>query len=397
MSMRLRRLVEGVRHCRELALVVGIAACGNGTQGVTTPAPSIVPSANGNPGVSDSGSTPGSSSSGGQVSSGSEAESGAESEGDAAQSTSEAGDDASEGDAAPSCVKGQVTPDEVVMLGDSYLDAPWGDVGPTLMMQANATYRHYYIGGASMAWGNPDTQFYIPYQYDPMAKTDTSVTSPTDIKVVIMDGGGNDVLIGNTSCEQTAPPGNTSCVTTVQSAIDKAQSTMQQMAADGVKSIVFFFYPHLNPAGGGILTTPAPAINDTLDYAYPLAEQILLRLGVHVDPRQPHVLRTAHGRHDVRVRGYAAGVRGPPGRLHQERPGAPDARGRAGHLEPPLDGDAGPLHRAVTRRGVALAPECGLFAPRSGSGVPPFRGREQGAPACSGRCAPFPGCRHLRR
>jgi hypothetical protein len=272
--MRLRRLVEGVRRCRELALVVGIAACGNGTESVTTPAPSIVPSAHGNPGVSDSGPTPGSSSSGGQVSSGSEAESGAESEGDAAQSTSEAGDDASEGDAAPSCVKGQVTPDEVVMLGDSYLDAPWGDVGPTLMMEANATYRHYYIGGASMAWGNPDTQFYIPYQYDPMAKTDTSVTSPADIKVVIMDGGGNDVLIGNTSCEQTAPPGNASCVTTVQSAIDKAQSTMQQMAADGVKSIVFFFYPHLNPAGGGILTTPAPAINDTLDYAYPLAEQI---------------------------------------------------------------------------------------------------------------------------
>ena len=59
------------------------------------------------------------------------------------------------------------------MLGDSYLDAPWGDVGPTLMMEANAMYRHYYIGAASMAWGNPDTQFYIPYQYDPMAKTDS--------------------------------------------------------------------------------------------------------------------------------------------------------------------------------------------------------------------------------
>jgi lysophospholipase L1-like esterase len=89
-----------------------------------------------------------------------------------------------------------------------------------------------------------------------------------------MDGGGNDVLIGNTSCETTAPPGNTSCVTSIQNAIDKAQSEMHQMAADGVKSIVYFFYPHLDPAGGGILNTPAPAVNDTLDYAYPLAEQI---------------------------------------------------------------------------------------------------------------------------
>jgi hypothetical protein len=177
-------------------------------------------------------------------------------------------------DAAPSCVKGQVTPNEVVMLGDSYLDPAWGNVGPTLMTEANAMYRHYYIGGASLGWGNPNTQFYIPYQFDPMALTDTAVMNPSDIKVVIMDGGGNDVLIGNTSCEMTAPPGNTSCVTTVQNAISVAQSKMQEMGQKGVQSVVFFFYPHLDPAGGGILQTPSPAVNETLDYAYPLAEQI---------------------------------------------------------------------------------------------------------------------------
>jgi hypothetical protein len=142
------------------------------------------------------------------------------------------------------------------------------------MMRANAQYRHYYIGAASMAWGNPNTQFYIPYQFDPMALTDVAVMNPSDIKVVIMDGGGNDVLIGNTSCETTAPPGNTSCVTTIQTAIDMAQSKMQEMAQKGVKQIIYFFYPHLDTAGGGILQTPAPAVNDTLDYAYPLAEKI---------------------------------------------------------------------------------------------------------------------------
>jgi hypothetical protein len=192
--------------------------------------------------------------------------------------SSEAGDDeggalgSGNTDAAP-CVTGQVTPDEVVMLGDSYLDPAWGNVGPTLMMVANASYRHYYIGGAALAWGNPDTQFYIPYQYNPMAMTDTTVTNPSDIKVIIMDGGGNDVLIGNTSCETTAPPGNTSCVTTVQNAINEETSLMQEFAQNGVQNIVFFFYPHLSTAGGGILQTPAPAVNETLDYAYPLAEQ----------------------------------------------------------------------------------------------------------------------------
>jgi hypothetical protein len=142
------------------------------------------------------------------------------------------------------------------------------------MMQANAMYRHYYIGGAAMAWGNPNTQFYIPYQFDPMALTDIAVTNPSDIKVVIMDGGGNDVLIGNTSCETTAPPMNTSCVTTVQTAMDEAKTKMQEMQQKGVQDVVFFFYPHLSTAGGGILQTPAPAVNETLDYSVPLAANV---------------------------------------------------------------------------------------------------------------------------
>jgi lysophospholipase L1-like esterase len=198
--------------------------------------------------------------------------------GDGDGSSGSATDDA----AAAACATGQVTADQVVVLGDSYLDPVWantaldiyGDAQEAGSLAANTTYRHYDIGGASMAWGNPGTQWYIPYQYDPMAKTDLSVANPSDIKVIIMDGGGNDVLIGNTSCETTAPPGNTSCATTVQNAIDKAQSTMQEMVADGVESIVYFFYPHLDPAGGGILLTPAPTVNDTLDYAYPLAESV---------------------------------------------------------------------------------------------------------------------------
>jgi hypothetical protein len=48
---------------------------------------------------------------------------------------------------------------------------------------------------------------------------------------------------------------------------------MREGVQKGVQKLVYFFYPHLNPAGGGILQTPAPAVNETLDYAYPLAEQ----------------------------------------------------------------------------------------------------------------------------
>jgi lysophospholipase L1-like esterase len=202
--------------------------------------------------------------------------------GDSDGAIGNATDDASDAPASTACARGNVTPNEVVMLGDSYFDPVWANTALDIFadaqdagsLAANTTYRHYYIGAASMGWGNPDSQWFIPYQYDPMAKTDPAVMNPRDIKVIIMDGGGNDVLIGDNSCETTAPPANASCTMTIQSAIAKAQSTLQEVVADGIETIVYLFYPHLDPAGGGILLTPAPTVNEALDYAYPLAEKI---------------------------------------------------------------------------------------------------------------------------
>jgi lysophospholipase L1-like esterase len=182
--------------------------------------------------------------------------------------------------ATPSCVKGQVPPNKVVMIGDSYLDPAYSNAALDLFsdaqnagsLAANTTYRHYYQGGAAMNYGS--LQFNIPYQYENEAKTDGTVTNPTDIDTIIMDGGGNDVLIDNQGCLTTPPPGNTSCATAITGTVNRAQQLLQEMASNGVKHIVYFFYPHLDPAGGGILPTPAPGVNTTLDYAYPLAEQI---------------------------------------------------------------------------------------------------------------------------
>ncbi len=205
----------------------------------------------------------------------------------APESSSSGGDDAAlesgvveGGSAAAPCVKGQVTPDQVVMIGDSYLDPAWANTSLDLFadaqqagaLAANGTYRHYYLGGASMNGGI--FALNIPYQYESQALSDIAVASPKDIDTIIMDGGGNDVLIGNTSCEQTAPPGNTGCVTTIQGAVDRARSLLAEFGANGVKHVVYFFYPHLDPAGGGILTTPAPTVNDTLDYAYGVAAPV---------------------------------------------------------------------------------------------------------------------------
>ncbi|HEX4445720.1 MAG TPA: SGNH/GDSL hydrolase family protein [Polyangiaceae bacterium] len=170
-------------------------------------------------------------------------------------------------------------PSKVVMLGDSYLDPNYGNVGNNIFadaqaagsLAANTTYRHYYLAGAAM--NNGAGLLNIPYQYDSGAKTDLAVSNPADIDVIVMDGGGNDVLIDQQSC-LTAGPTQAACANAITATVARTKSLWQEMAKDGVKHIVYFFYPHLDPAGGGLLPTPSPYVNTTDDYSAPLYQQI---------------------------------------------------------------------------------------------------------------------------
>jgi len=172
--------------------------------------------------------------------------------------------------APPPCVKGDVTNNEVVMLGDSYMD--YGGVGPAIMADAaNAKYRHYYLAGSALNYGSGSLN--IPYQWETLALTDTSVPNPKDVKVIIMDGGGNDVLIDNQECLTTAPLTST-CTTALDASLARGKKLFQEFASDGVQHLVFYFYPHLDPAGGGgILPTPAPGVDLALDYSLPKIEE----------------------------------------------------------------------------------------------------------------------------
>jgi lysophospholipase L1-like esterase len=166
------------------------------------------------------------------------------------------------------------------MIGDSYLDRNWSLAGDDLIalaqmagsLPAMTTYREYQLGGAAM--NNGSLGLNIPYQYETQAKTDIAYMNPAKIDTVIMDGGGNDVIIDQQSCMTSPPPTNAACTSTITGAVNRAGSLLQEMAHDGVKHIVYFFYPHLDPAGGGLLPTPSPDVNVTLDYAYPLAQEV---------------------------------------------------------------------------------------------------------------------------
>ena len=147
---------------------------------------------------------------------------------------------------------------EVVMLGDSYMDV--GNVGPTIQRDANAMYRTYYQGGAALNYGTG--QGNIPYQFDNLA-----VGANPDIKVVIMDGGGNDILINNSQCLNTPPAGDTMCHMVIDQSIARGQQLFQDAAGKGVKNIVFFIYPHIDPSVGANAA-------DWIDYAAPQVAQI---------------------------------------------------------------------------------------------------------------------------
>ncbi|HEX3772070.1 MAG TPA: hypothetical protein VHV30_14440, partial [Polyangiaceae bacterium] len=174
-------------------------------------------------------------------------------------------------------------PSEVVMVGDSYMDKSYGNVGANIVadaqkagsLPAGTAYREYYLAGAAV--NNGLGQLNIPYQYNTMAKTDLLVTNPTDIKVVVMDGGGNDVLIDQQSCltdaTSAAQMADMGCMNAVAGGVAAMKKLWAQMATDGVKAIVYYFYPHLDPAGGGLLPTPAPGVNTIDDYSAPFYMQ----------------------------------------------------------------------------------------------------------------------------
>jgi hypothetical protein len=139
----------------------------------------------------------------------------------------------------PPCV---TKPSQTVLIGDSYVNWTTHTFQADLARQAGASFRLYAMGGASMATGGITTL--IPDQFE------NGVRADKDIRVVIMDGGGNDILvpaatwIGGGTCKNRADsPSVPVCQQIVQASLDREQVLMDRMADVGVRDVVFFFYP----------------------------------------------------------------------------------------------------------------------------------------------------------
>lgn len=168
---------------------------------------------------------------------------------------------------------------QVMLMGDSYITGFNGSppLQPALaaLIPDAAQYRNYAVAGMSMASGGiplnppPGVQF-IPQQFDPEA-----LQADPDIKLVIMDGGGNDIMLppaGSPDCknmaDSTTDPG---CLKIVQDALDAATKIVTEMSDKGVRDVVYFFYPHLPSVPGGLGGTEA---NVMLDFVYPQAKAL---------------------------------------------------------------------------------------------------------------------------
>ncbi len=142
----------------------------------------------------------------------------------------------------------------IIMIGDSYF-AMDGYIADGLESFSGKKYRHYYMNGTgftSYSYGIP-----IDLQYD-LAKLDDS-----NIKIVIMDGGGNDIRNNSNDC----PSLTLDCTNFIDDVIDVAEVLVNEMYADNVENIIYLYYPNMI---------------DSMDYINPMlnsgATAILTRL-----------------------------------------------------------------------------------------------------------------------
>ncbi|MDB4986349.1 MAG: hypothetical protein JWN04_1527 [Myxococcaceae bacterium] len=156
------------------------------------------------------------------------------------------------------CVK---KPSEVMIVGDSYINWPTHTLPAELDKASGQTgWRMNAIGGASMATGGIATL--VPQQFE------GSYALDMDVHTVVMDGGGNDVLLADATLDpagdckgSTMSPTMPNCQKIVQTATDALGKLFVRMAGVGIRDVTYFYYPHV-PEGTLLGGAHPNVIND---------------------------------------------------------------------------------------------------------------------------------------
>jgi lysophospholipase L1-like esterase len=131
------------------------------------------------------------------------------------------------------CEPCDVTKPCVVMLGDSIF-ALTDKESMFLERLSGDTYRKYYVSGAQMVGGFMKN---ILRQYD-------EAIADGPIRTVILDGGGNDILIGANRICSADYGGELSdeCYQVMDNVLAEAENRFREMVADGVENVVYQGY-----------------------------------------------------------------------------------------------------------------------------------------------------------
>lgn len=153
---------------------------------------------------------------------------------------------------------------DVISIGDSIFDLN-GVIEDDLEANAGTTFRDYTQSGAELSGGALATS--VEQQYADAKATDANINT------VIMDGGGNDILIpamtfDSYGCRTRWYRKNITsrCVDLIQDQYVNAVNLLNQMDADGVEGIVWLGYYEL-PRGNANLTQALNLGDDLLGAA----------------------------------------------------------------------------------------------------------------------------------
>jgi hypothetical protein len=156
----------------------------------------------------------------------------------------------------PKCVKKD---SQVIVIGDSYINWITHTFPEDIVRESGQKWRMDAVGGQAMATGSAGL---IPQQFD------DSIARDPDAHTILMDGGGNDLLVGDTmrQCRDAKAPTVPFCQKIVADALAAADKLLDRAVTAGIRDVVYFYYPRVPK--GTLLGGPDP--NVMLDYSLPM-------------------------------------------------------------------------------------------------------------------------------